>query len=310
MGNFSRKAAFLFLGIVWISALPARAQQKIFFGIQVKGRAYKTVETIRPLLNDLQQDLSRMMGEEVVIETKVFRDAESLSHRLSEGKIDVARVNPEAVIGTYLRSKNVDVLAIETKTVSKDNPFVIVSSLASGVTDLSQMDGKSFLFGEEGSLDGEKLPKWVLLRNLVLPDHLKSVSYTGPEAQRMASLLEGKADASLFTKDFFENSPEKEKMRVLMQYSGVLEAWMVRSDFHPKLRRALEGDLFQMRRTPGLEKIGRSGFVRGALEDFEEAAQASIVEEALLSEGLGKLRKGNESGNEPKVELPGVNHEK
>ncbi|QQR81722.1 MAG: PhnD/SsuA/transferrin family substrate-binding protein [Deltaproteobacteria bacterium] len=303
---------FLFISLgLCVQSWQVYAQQKLIFGIQVRDRAYKTVEMIRPLLNDIQQDLSRMMNDEVVIETKVFRDSDTLSNRLSEGKIDFARINPESVISTYLKTENTSLLAIETKTTSKNNPFLVVTSTQSGLLNLSQLEGRTFAFGVENSIDGENLPRWVLFRNLILTDHLKSIVYISDDQKRLSTIASGQIDAGIISKEFFENSGEKEKLKAIFEYQGILEAWMARDNMDPKLKRALEGDLIQMRRTSALQQIGRAGFVRGELADFEEVAQAGIIEEALLSQGLGKFQLSHAEDSE-KIEKSnsGVAHEK
>lgn len=264
----------------------ARADQKLRFGVYVWQRPRLVVEAMRPLLDQIQTDLSRVFNDNVQIQIFLYKDKHKLRQDIISGKLDIARLDPSQVLTAYLQNPALQLAAIETQTHTKTIPFIIATSSQSSLKDLSALEGHSFVFGERGSVLGDRLPEWILLQNLVLTDHLSEIQYVADESKRAEMIEKAQIDAGVVSREFFE---KKQNLKKLFEYEGLLEGWVVRGGFNSQTLRALTEELvYTLRRHESLQKIDRAGFVKGDFADYEEISQAGELGEALSSEGLGK----------------------
>ncbi len=281
---FKKTFKILFLILLFSSQL--KAEQKLRFGLYVWERPRLVVEAMRPLLDQIQADLSRVFDQDIQIQIFLYKDKHKLSQDIVSGKLDMARLDPSQVLSAYFQNPLLQMAGIETQTNTKNIPYVIATSTKSAIDGLEALDGRSFVFGERGSVLGDRLPEWILLQNLVLTDHLKEIQYVDDESKRAELISSGEMDAGVLSKEFFE---KKQNLKKLSEYQGILEAWVLRAGFDSRMARAMTEELvYSMRKHASLVKINRVGFIKGDFADYEEVSQAGELGDALSQQGLGK----------------------
>ncbi len=131
------------------SASPAAADINLVFGTYTTDKPTEVVRKFSPILRHLSQELENRLGEPVKIKLKIASDYDEGIADLVEGRIDFARFGPASYILAKAQEAGISILAMETVNGQKTFMGVIAVNAESDITNISELNGRSFAFGNK-----------------------------------------------------------------------------------------------------------------------------------------------------------------
>ena len=247
----------------------AHADITLNFGIYTSDKPTEVVRQFKPVLRVLEASLTKKLGEPVAIRTHVSATYEKGIQALVGGHVDFARFGPASYIFAKQEAPDITILAIESKNGKKTFKGIICVPTDSPITNVSQLKGKTFAFGDERSTIGRYLSQSYLLEHGVAAQDLKSFEYLGRHDRVGTSVGLKKFDAgalkeSTFNKLVAGGTP----IRSIASFLNVTKPWLARGGLSQNILDAIRTSLLELKDSEALKILKKDGFVEGADSDY------------------------------------------
>lgn len=263
-------AVSLLLGVT-----DAHAKRTLVFGTYSPDKPSAMVQQLRPSLNRIAQNMSEMLGEEVEIKLQVVRDYDDGIGLIVDGKIDFTRLGPASYVNAKAQNPDLEVLAMEKKNGAKRFKGVICVRTDSDITEIGQLRGRSFAFGNSKSTLGRYFAQLNLMRAGIYARDLARFEYLGRHDKVGRAVGSRLFDAGALEETTFQKLVKKGvPIRAIATYRNSTRPWVGRAGMEPKVKRALRTALLRLSDPAALSALRFDGFLEGADTDYEPTRQA------------------------------------
>ena len=275
------------LKVAVLCALSANsyADINLTFGLYAADKPTQVVAQFRPVLTQLEQDLTATLGEPVIIHTRISPTYDLAISRLAKGEVDFARFGPASYVLSKQKNPQIRLLAMENKSGKNTRSGYIIAYADSGYTQLSQLAGQSFAFGSEESTIGRYFAQLLLSEAGVNANDLTHHQYLGRHDKVGAAVAAGTFTAgalksSTYKKLIAANQP----VRILKKFSLATKAWAAREQLPAPISDALISVLIQFVDAKSLKILGKDGFFPADDSAYNRVRDAIKSSEAFFAE--------------------------
>lgn len=268
--------SLIFLSLV---SLPAAADIKLTFGIYTSDKATAMVKQFRPVLNALESQIANKVGEPVQIKMQISKNYEQGLESLITGDVDFSRFGPASYVLAKQQDPNIKLLAIENNKGSKTFNGVICVEKSSAITSVTQLEGKTFAFGDENSTIGRYLSQTYLADHQITSKNLNYFEYLGRHDKVGSAVANKQFDAGALKESTYKKLVNKgASLRVIASFQNVTKPWIASSALDDKLAQALQESLLELSDPKALKAIKKDGFLAGKDSDYEKIRLAMADE--------------------------------
>jgi phosphate/phosphite/phosphonate ABC transporter binding protein len=232
-------------------------------------------EELHSQFTPLLQYLSSQTG--VTLELKIAKDYDELVTWLREGSVSFAHLSPYPFIRAAERG-NIVLLAGIVNEGAESVRSIIVTHAKSGITNLKELQGRSFAFVDTRSTSGFIYPRMLLIKNGCDPARfLGKTVFAGDHLAVISAVLSGKCDAGAVYDGAVKVAERKgyavDQLKILSQ-SELLppDPYVSLKNLDPSLRQKFTQALFALSKktSPGKEILAKIGWIEGWKEVSEE----------------------------------------
>ncbi len=267
------------LGVLFFQSVAlAEEPVRLNFGVYSSNKPSAMVKIFKPTLNVLEQKMSLKLRQPVDIRLQIAKDYNQGIEHLSSGKVDFSRFGPSSYIEAKRMNGGLEILAVESKKQDKVFYGIIAVHQDSEITDISQLKGKSFAFGDKGSTIGRFLSQLYLEQHDVRAADLSSYDYLGRHDKVGTAVGAGAYAAGALNESTFKKLVEKgEKIRELARFPNVTKPWIARAGLEPRIFQALQESLLEINEKSAMKGLKIDGFLEGSDADY------SVIRTAMES---------------------------
>jgi phosphonate transport system substrate-binding protein len=254
---------------------PAQAELALTFGAYSSDKPSAMVAQIRPSLNEVARDMSAVLGEAVEISMQVVRSYEDGVGLVVSGRVDFARLGAASYVAAIDQNPDLEILAMENKRGSKSFRGVICVRQDSDITELGQLKGRSFAFGNTRSTLGRYLAQLTLFNAGILAEDLDHYEYLGRHDKVGRAIGSGLFDGGAVEETVFAKLVKQGvPIRAIATYTTATKPWVARQGLDPRIKQALRQALLNLREPSALQALRFDGFLAGDDSDFEDTRLA------------------------------------
>lgn len=224
-------------GLVASMAAAANAAQPLRIGmVPDAGATHVSVEEKAPLQTYLEQQLGRPV--KLVIPTNYNATVEGLGN----GSLDVAYLGGLTFVKARARY---GVVPLVQRDVDRQFHSLFITRANSGLTNIGQLKGRTFCFGDINSTSGHLYPYLAMKRAGVSADKsLKSFRYTGSHPATIQAVAAGVCDAGAVDETVWKAMAADRKLPAGLKVFNTVGpfadyVWVARKDLSPKDRQAV-----------------------------------------------------------------------
>lgn len=253
----------------------SNAEIRLVFGTYAADKPTETVRKFKPFLDHLAADMSARLGEPVVIKMHIAKEYDEGIRHLAEGEVDFARFGPASYVLAKDMNPEIDILAMELSKGQKTFSGIIAVHENSDLTELSELAGTSFAFGDELSTIGRYLSQSHLISAGVTSDHLKDYEFLGRHdlvgtAVGAGDYTAGALKESTFNALIAEGVP----IRSLFEFDNVTKPWLAHSSLPEDVFQAMQASLLSEQNEAALKAIAKDGLTTGTDMDYDFVRRA------------------------------------
>jgi len=253
----------------------AHAKRTLVFGTYSPDKPSAMVQQLRPSLNEIARNMSEILGEEVEIKLQVVRDYDDGIGLIVDGKIDFTRLGPASYVAAKAQNPDLEVLAMEKKNGANRFNGVICVRTDSDISEVGQLKGRSFAFGNSKSTLGRYFAQLNLMRAGIYARDLARFEYLGRHDKVGRAVGSRLFDAGALEETTFQKLVKKGvPIRAIATYSNSTRPWVGRAGMEPNVRQALRQALFRLVNPEALRALRFDGFSQGADTDYEPTRRA------------------------------------
>lgn len=256
----------------------------LVFGLYSSDKPSAMVNTFRPLLNQIQQDLAQQLQQPVNIRIHIAASYDAGIDDLVQGRVDFARFGPASYVLAKQQNPAIQILAMETESGQKRFNGIICVHQDSPVQTLEQLKGKRFAFGDAHSTIGRYLSQNLLLQHGINAQQLSSYAYLERHDRVGTSVALGLYDAGALKENTFNKLIQRgEPLRVLARFDNVTKPWLASANMPQDLQAALRQVLYQLHQHAQLNQ-DVDPLVSGSDQDYDFIRQAMQHSQAFAQE--------------------------
>ena len=272
-GGWLLAFALALSAIAWSPA--ASAKVSLVFGTYSSDKPSAMVAQLRPSLDDMARSMAAILGEEVEISMKVVRSYDDGVALIVEGQVDFMRLGPASYVRAKDDNPGIEVLAMENKRGAKQFNGVIAVHLDSDITDVAQLQGRTFAFGSKRSTLGRYFSQLHLMRHGVLAQDLARYEYLGRHdkvGRAVGSSLfdAGALEGTTFAKLVKAGVP----IRAIAEFTNSTRPWVARAGLKPEIAAALRQAMLELSDPNALQALRFDGFLSGDDNDYSKTREA------------------------------------
>jgi phosphonate transport system substrate-binding protein len=274
-----------FILILFCSASFVFANDKplrLDFGVYQSDRATVMYRKLTPILEAIQFPIEQLLQHPVDIHLTIFDDYESGITALIDGDVDFVRFGPASYILAQQRNPNISLLAMEQrKGLTRFNGFIIARA-DSGITELKDVRGKTFAFGDANSTIGKFLAQSELLKVGIDADDLKHYDYLGRHDLVANAIISGTHDVGALRETTYRKLCDHKKIIIIHAFENVTKPWLARADLAQPVQEAITQALLSLDKVEVLGELGCSGFIHGVPEAYDIIREGMKKSEAFV----------------------------
>lgn len=264
------------------------AVKHLSFGVYTSNKPTAMVKKFRPMLNALEEDLEKRLGEAVKIRIQVAKDYTKGIEHLATGKVDFSRFGPASYVEAKRSNPDIKILSLESSGGEKLFYGIICVAEDSDIQEVTQLSGKSFAFGHELSTIGRYLSQKYLMSHGVFSGDLSRFDYLDRHDKVGTAVGSKQFDAGALNEETFKKLIAKDvKIREIARFPNVEKPWIARSGLSDEIYQAIRASLLEMKDKRALASLKKDGFVAGDDEDF--AAIRDAIENNSLFYNSGDM---------------------
>lgn len=260
-------------------SLPVSAadKQTLRFGLYPYANPTAVYQSFQPLV----KALAKQCGTPITIDMA----PNYISHvrRLGEGKIDLAFVGPSPYVKANDQYHTIELLARLNILDDRGDQTIIIASRQSPVTELADLKGKSFAFGDYQSFGSHFMPRYLLRQHGVALWDLFAYDYVMGHDNVILAVLHGDFEAGAVRNDVFQHSNAREAFKIIAGPIALPpHAIVCRKDLPTALKESLRQALLESKDPVVLQAIDArmTGFAPVDDQDFNLAREVIFAIEA------------------------------
>ena len=216
--------------------------------------AGQILQDFDPFVEYLRRSLRRSGIRDVTV--FVARDLDQMHTRIQEGKLDFILTSPFPIVEMERDELAPSVLAWQG--AAREYSAVFFVRKRSSLQDLSDLQGKTVVFGTPSSTAGYAMAKAELKKNKLsmsgsadehAPEDAIRYEFAGEAINQAFRVIQNRADAGVFSSRDWEELPRKErsKLRIIHRTTPVIHLLgSFHPSFQPALREVVENTLVDM----------------------------------------------------------------
>jgi len=246
-----------------------QAEVNLRFGVYTSDKPTTMVKMFRPILNALENQLTKKLEEPVHISLQVASSYQQGVNDLVNGRVDFARMGPASYVISKSHNPDLQLLAMENKKGKKIFYGIICVQEQSPIKEIYQLKGQSFAFGNERSTIGRYLSQYLLSKHGVLASNLASYKYLNRHDRVGAAVGAGQFDAGALKESTFNKLKAKgTKIRELARFPNVTKPWIASANMSTEMITALREVLLDLTDPAILKAIKKQGFLPAEDSDY------------------------------------------
>ncbi len=272
--NKTVSTIFIICGMIGLIALQDSAWSedgvRLNFGVYSSNKPTAMVRTFKPILNSLESSMSEKLGRSVDIRMQIAKDYDQGMTDLINGKVDFSRFGPASYIQAKKENSSLQLVAMESKKKSKVFYGIIAVHKDSNITNIEQLKGRSFAFGDESSTIGRFLSQLYLVSHNIFAGDLSGYKYLGRHDKVGTAVGAGDFDAGALNESTFKKLVAAgEPIKELARFPNVTKPWIASEGLDPEVFSALQESLYELKDLNALKALKADGFLPGTDEDYE-----------------------------------------
>lgn len=257
------------------STVQAEEKLRLNFGVYSSNKPSAMVKVFRPVLKQLETSMSARLGREVDIRMQIAKDYDQGISHLVNGRVDFSHFGPASYVEAKRMNKNISIIAVENKLNSKVSWGIIAIKNDSPVTRLTDLKGKSFAFGDEGSTIGRFLSQLELEQAGIRAVDLSRYEYLGRHDKVGTAVGAGAFDAGALNEKTFKKLVDNGvDIKELVRFPNVSKPWIARSGIDPEVFNAMRDSLLSVTDKATLAAMKIDGFLEGSDADYSVIRKA------------------------------------
>lgn len=254
---------------------PADAATDLIFGVYAADKPSAVVRQFRPVLDILEREISRTLGEPTRIRITVAKTYAEGIAKLVDGQVDFSRFGPASYVQAKQQEPGISILAMESKKGKKTYLGLICVHRDSPIRAVSDLKGTTFAFGSERSTIGRYLSQLYLSEHGISASDLDGYEYLGRHDSVGTAVAARKFAAGALKESTFKKLVSKGlPLRELASFPNVTKPWLARADLPQRLADALREALLAIKDKAALKALGKDGFVTGNDSDYDRIRKA------------------------------------
>ena len=241
---------------------------RLNFGVYPSDRATVMYRKFSPILDAIRVPLETQLKREVDIHLTLFKDYESGIKALANGEIDFVRFGPSSYILTEEMNPDIQLLAMELRTGLKRFNGLIIAHKDSNITELKDLRGKSFAFGNRNSTVGRYLAQSLLKNNDITADDLDSFEYLDRHDLVANAVITKTHNAGALKASTYKKLCNPDEVIIIRAFSNVTKPWVARSDLPKEVCNAITASLLLLQEEKVIGELGCSGFSEATAEEY------------------------------------------
>jgi len=267
------------------TSLMAADPLRLNFGVYSANKPSAMVKVFRPVLKELEVSMSQKLNREVDIRMQIAKDYDQGISHLINGRVDISHFGPASYIEAKRMNKDIKIVAVENIKDSKVFYGIIAVAKDSPIQSISELRGKSFAFGDEGSTIGRFLSQLYLEQSGIRAGDLSRYEYLGRHDKVGTAVGAGSFDAGALNETTFKKLVNAgENIRELVRFPNVTKPWIARSNLDENIMTALRESLLSITNKKILASMKIDGFLEGDDSDYSEIRQAMENNQAFFAE--------------------------
>lgn len=256
------------------------------FGVYQSDKATEMYRKFTPIIEAIQEDVEKSLGRPTDIELQIFKTYEDGIEALAKGKVDFVRFGPASYITAKQQNPAIELVAMELEGGKRQFNGCIVVQRDSRITELSDLRGKSFAFGDRNSTIGRYLVQEYLLKSGIHAQDLGHYDYLDRHDRVAAAVLAGDFEAGAVKESNCEDA--KGQLRALVTFPNVTKPWVARAGLESEVIAALRASLFRLKDPAVLKALKVSGFGETSDAEYLPVKQSMQAAEAFESPPSGR----------------------
>ncbi len=256
------------------------------FGVYQSDKATEMYRKFTPVLEAIQTDVEKRLGRPTDIEMQIFKTYEDGIEALAKGNVDFVRFGPASYITAKHKNDALSLIAMELEDGRKLFNGCIVVPRDSKITQLADLRGRSFAFGDRNSTIGRYLVQEHLLKAGIHAGDLGRHEYLERHDKVAAAVLAGDFEAGAVKESNCEDA--KGQLRALVTFQNVTKPWAARAGLEQEVVSALRTALFELKDPLVLKPLKISGFAATSDAEYLPVQQSMRAAEAFESPPSGK----------------------
>lgn len=257
------------------SGILAEDKLRLNFGVYSSNKPSAMVKVFRPVLEELEIAMSHRLRREVDIRMQIAKDYDQGITHLVDGRVDFSYFGPASYVEAKRMNKDISIIAMENKNNSKVSFGIIAVKQDSPIQKISDLHGRSFAFGDEGSTIGRFLSQLELEQSGIRSVDLSRYEYLGRHDKVGTAVGAGAFDAGALNEKTFKKLVDAgEPIRELVRFPNVSKPWIARSGLDENILDALRASLLSVTNEKALAAMKINGFLEGSDQDYSVIRRA------------------------------------
>ncbi len=253
----------------------ARADISLTFGTYSPDKPTAMVKQLRPSLNRIAEEMRDILDEPVSIRLQVVPSYERGVAQIVENKVDFTRLGPASYVMAKDHNPGLSILAMEKKHGEKFFHGVIAVHRDSDITEIQQLRGRSFAFGNSRSTLGRYFAQLILMQNGIKASDLSNYEYLGRHDKVGQVVGAGLYDGGALEDTTFRKLVEKGvPIRAIARIRNATRPWVARAGMEPRIEEALRQALLRLHDDAALSALRFDGFLPGDDTEYEATRNA------------------------------------
>jgi len=254
---------------------PVHAGETLVFGTYAFEKPTMTVRKLRPILNAVEEELSKRAGRTIKIRMRVAKSYRAAIRDIAKGRVDFGRYGQATYVMARAVNRKIQVIAVEGDQKKKSFRSVIAVRKDSNVFAVEGLAGKSFAFGNQYSTTGRYLPQAYLARHGITSDKLSNTAYLGRHDRVAWAVSDGAFDAGAMSEWVYQSAISNgANLKAIAYFSSVTKPWLANDRMSKKMQTLIRQSLIALQGIKVLDKIKKDCFLPGGDSDYDKARKA------------------------------------
>lgn len=247
------------------------------FGVYTSDKPTVMYQKFNPVMNYLENYFQQNKIQ-INIEMKIFPTYSGAITSLAKGEVDFARFGPASYILAKEKNTGIRLLCMEHKNGKKRFKGIFIARKNDdSIIDISDLNGKSFAFGNQNSTIGRYLSQAEMIKKGIKAADLDFFKFLGRHDKVALAVAAGNYDAGVVKENTFDKYSQKKGLKKIGVFPNVTKPWVVRYGLDQSLYDLLKSGLLALRDDTILKGLKQHGFLQATDHDYDFVRKGMIL---------------------------------